>query len=175
MDVRCEWIFHEASIVVVPSSFSFCINAYPPTRFSGEAARRVSLASLHDPRDTRGETARGASVCTLRGSRLGLVRVRTKSTSSKRREYPSSLPQPFSIPRLTYNYIIIIILSIINYYNYYYDDCHRAIEGVFYRETREGGEKEREKKENLREVKPRFKVRSNRRSHNAHKRVITLK
>jgi len=25
MNVRCEWIFHEASIVVVPSSFSFCM------------------------------------------------------------------------------------------------------------------------------------------------------
>lgn len=39
MNVRCEWIFHEASIVVVPSSFPFAYkNTYPPSRFFGEAA-----------------------------------------------------------------------------------------------------------------------------------------
>lgn len=38
MNVRCEWIFHEASIVVVPS-FPFAYkNTYPPSRFFGEAA-----------------------------------------------------------------------------------------------------------------------------------------
>lgn len=41
MNVRCEWIFHEASIVVVPSSFPFAYkNTYPPSRFFGEAAGR---------------------------------------------------------------------------------------------------------------------------------------
>lgn len=133
MDVRCEWIFHEASIVVVPSSFSFCINAYPPTRFSGEAARRDLALRSRSRRKLEkvcNHTPRGSSSSEDQGE------IEPRNVESARRASPS-----LSIPRLTYNYIIIILL-IINYY-YYHDDCQRAIEGVFYRETRGRGERER--------------------------------
>lgn len=90
MNVRCEWIFHEASIVVVPSSFPFAYkNTYPPSRFFGEAAGQDF-----------------ARMFRFHANKIDRQRCRKRMCKKENRKYVESLssePQPFDTA-ITYNY-----------------------------------------------------------------------
>lgn len=118
------------------SSFSFYVNAYPPTRFSGEA----TLDGISRYGCARGENSRSANTFALLE---WYPRVKTEAESSRgRRERSSSEPRPFdtAVNLQLYYYNILLM---INYY-YYYDDCQRGNwRRILQRNEREGRKREK--------------------------------